>query len=391
MLGDVVELSEGLWLVEGEMPEDNDRLPDIANAVVYRRDDRLYVLDTGVGPLMRASLLRLLRENGPVREFTLLNSHGHIDHVCNNDLIHTVSAEVKRHYISEPGMALLDAPTYFARHYDRLSEYYDPLAGFRADRLRSSRARLKYRASPLIRDVMTPLVGSEGAYRKIASLGLRKFGPVRSSKETIRFFETLHRRELVLGGSRWTGWVLGDDDVWVLEDRGHSPDHVFFYLPELRFLHAGDSTYDIFTIWPDTDGNVIRAAVAKCASMVRAGEVSVLADGHHHIYQGEEEISDFLEGILEGDRRFREVLLKIAARQPGLTVPEIYARLEGMRDEPVVQKYLDLEFPHAPGTLQAIVLSTLLELSCRATGPRGRKRFYPPETDRPITDSDDGR
>jgi glyoxylase-like metal-dependent hydrolase (beta-lactamase superfamily II) len=137
MLGDVVEMAKGLWLVEGEMPENNDRYPDVANAVVYRREDRLYVIDTGVGPVVRASLSRLLHENGPVGEFVLLNSHGHLDHVCNNDLIRAVPAGTKRHYISEPAMALLDAPSYFARHFALVSGYYDPLTGFRADRLES--------------------------------------------------------------------------------------------------------------------------------------------------------------------------------------------------------------------------------------------------------------
>jgi hypothetical protein len=49
MLGDIVEIAERLWLIKGEMPQDNDRYPDIANVVVYRKDDRLYVIDTGVG------------------------------------------------------------------------------------------------------------------------------------------------------------------------------------------------------------------------------------------------------------------------------------------------------------------------------------------------------
>jgi glyoxylase-like metal-dependent hydrolase (beta-lactamase superfamily II) len=142
MLGDVIEISEGLWLVEGEMPDDNDRYPDAANAIVYRQDDRLYIIDTGVGPLMRASLLRLLRENGSVREFTLLNSHGHIDHVCSND-----SAK----------NATLTA------HTDRASH-----AAARALILRTPRSCF------LVSSVTTPL------YRTIVSQALR--GPVRSGK-----------------------------------------------------------------------------------------------------------------------------------------------------------------------------------------------------------------
>jgi glyoxylase-like metal-dependent hydrolase (beta-lactamase superfamily II) len=377
MLGKIEKVGKGLWLIEGEMPEDNDKYPDVANVIVYRTGDHLYVIDTGVGPRVRDSLSELLLKNSPVRGFTLLNSHGHVDHVCNNDLIRTVSAEAKHHYISEPGMALLDASTYFARHYDLMSEYYDPLSGFRAERLGSPFARLKYRTAPRLRDALSPFTSEEGAYRMIVSLALRRFGPIRASKETVRFFETLPKQELHIGNVRWTGWVLGEDDVWVLEDRGHSPDHMFLYLPEHRFLYTGDSTYDIFNVWPDTDGRVIRHSIGKCALMARAGEVNVLADGHHHrLYQGAQEIEGFLDALLESDRQFREILVRIVVQQEGLTIAEIYKQLEDMSHVPVVRKYLDLEFPHAPGTLQAIVLLALLEMGCEGRGPRRRKRFY---------------
>jgi glyoxylase-like metal-dependent hydrolase (beta-lactamase superfamily II) len=231
-----------------------------------------------------------------------------------------------------------------------------------------------------LRDALAFFLDLEGTYEKMMTLVLRKFAPLRLSRGTMRFFETLPGQELLIGGTSWTGWVLGDDAVWVLEDRGHSPDHVFFYIPEHRFLHTGDTTYDMFTIWPDSSGEAIRAAVAKCAAMARAGEVGVLADGHHHrVYRGREEILAFLEGLLEDDRRFREVLVEVVGRHPGLTIPEIYRRLEWTRHEPVVQKYLDLEFPHAPGSLQALTLLTLLDMGCVGRGPRRRKRFYLPQ------------
>jgi glyoxylase-like metal-dependent hydrolase (beta-lactamase superfamily II) len=40
--------------------------------------------------------------------FTLLNSHGHLDHVGNNGLIRTVQADEKHHYLSKAGWPFLD-------------------------------------------------------------------------------------------------------------------------------------------------------------------------------------------------------------------------------------------------------------------------------------------
>ena len=39
MLGEIHTLADNLWLIEGEMPDDNDKHPDLANALVYRRWD----------------------------------------------------------------------------------------------------------------------------------------------------------------------------------------------------------------------------------------------------------------------------------------------------------------------------------------------------------------
>jgi glyoxylase-like metal-dependent hydrolase (beta-lactamase superfamily II) len=62
----------------------------------------------------------------------------------------------------------------------------------------------------------------------------------------------LPRKKLAIGGVQWTGWVLGEDDVRVLEERGHTPDEVPFYLPEHKLLHTGDLSFPLFPTLPDT-------------------------------------------------------------------------------------------------------------------------------------------
>jgi hypothetical protein len=93
---------------------------------------------------------------GPVQSFTLLNSHGHADHVGNNDLIHRVSAEVTQHYLSEAGLDLLDARSYFATQFRALSAHYDPVRGYRTHRIR-------WRAVGALRDVAQKVLGADDA------------------------------------------------------------------------------------------------------------------------------------------------------------------------------------------------------------------------------------
>jgi glyoxylase-like metal-dependent hydrolase (beta-lactamase superfamily II) len=92
-----VSLAKDLWLVLGDMPA------DVPNVLIYRKGDRLYLLDSGAGPIIRASILHVLHDIGPVRSFTLLNSHGHADHVGNNDVIRLAQAKETHHYIAKQG------------------------------------------------------------------------------------------------------------------------------------------------------------------------------------------------------------------------------------------------------------------------------------------------
>ena len=54
MLGDVVQLANNLWVVIGDMPA------DVPNALIYRKGDRLYLMDSGAGPTIKASILQVL-------------------------------------------------------------------------------------------------------------------------------------------------------------------------------------------------------------------------------------------------------------------------------------------------------------------------------------------
>jgi glyoxylase-like metal-dependent hydrolase (beta-lactamase superfamily II) len=302
-----------------------------------------------------------------------LNSHNHLDHICNNDLIQAVAAREKAHFLSEAGLPGLDAPGAFADLFLRMEELFDPLTGYQAN-------RLKFRLVGAMRDLAYLFIDRQRVWRFFMSITLAKFNPVHDSRETIRAYETLPRQELKIGDETWSGWVLGDDDVWVLEERGHTPDEVLFYIPEHRLLHTADMTFPLFPTWPDGDGARVRNMLHRCLAIVQAGDVAILTDSHHHqIYRGGSDISTFLETILSDHERFREILAAILQEQDGLTVGEVYARLKERPPEQVVEKYLDIEFPHSPPSLQNVMASSLLEMGYKARGPRRHKRFYRPK------------
>jgi glyoxylase-like metal-dependent hydrolase (beta-lactamase superfamily II) len=366
MLGDIVTLANNLWLVVGDRPA------DVPNVLVYRAGDRLYLIDSGAGSTIRASILQVLHEVGPIQSFTLLNSHGHADHVGNNDLIHKVTARETHHYLSEAGLPLLAARTYFADQFARLSASYDPATGFQAHRLR-------WRFVGVVRDLVAAAVGERRTLEMFFFLYLRKFQPIRPSPETIQTYEALPRQPLLIGGVPWTGWSFGEDDIWVLEARGHTPDEVLFYLPEHQVLHTADLTFPLFPTFPDSNGSVTQELLSKCRAMTTAGVVRLLTDGHHHqVYQGRQEVLAFLGTLLTEQEHFQAVLREILEEHEGLTVGQVYAHVRQRHDDPMVQHYLSLEFPYLPMPLQQIIAVSLLQMGYEAKGPRRKQRFYRP-------------
>lgn len=366
MLGDIVPLANNLWLVIGDMPA------DVPNALVYRAGERLYLMDSGAGSTIRTSIIQVLREVGPVQSFTLLNSHGHPDHIGNNDLIHLAEARETHHYLSEAGLALLDPHSYFATQFSKLSTSYDPVTGFQAH-------RVLWRFAGALRDLVAVFVGKRRVLELFFSLYLRKFQPLRPSRETIQPYESLPRQPLVIGEVPWTGWVLGENDVWVLEARGHTPDEVLFYLPEHQVLHTADLTFPLFPTFPDSNGSVTQEMLRKCRAMASAGAIRLLTDGHHHqVYQGQEEVVAFLGTLLSEHTHFQAVLRAILEERDGLTIGQVYTHIRQRHGDPVVQHYLSLEFPYLPMPLQQIIAVSLLQMGYEAKGPRRKQRFYRP-------------
>jgi glyoxylase-like metal-dependent hydrolase (beta-lactamase superfamily II) len=365
MLGDIKELKKNLWLVKGDNPKNVLKSPTIASSVLYKAEDRLYLMDSGVGPVFRQSLKNVIEQAYPISEFYLLNSHLHVDNICNNNIIEEVQAQKKHHYVSDAGFASLDS--YVFDSLITLSEYYDIFSGY----------SFPYNMKLLSYRLRSALQGKKKGYRAYVGMSTKKYLPIHTSRHTMQPLELHPDYEVDIGEVPWKGWDLRDLDV--LEVRGHAPDELIFYIPEHKFLFAADLTYELIPMWPTTHLDRSLQAIENCLAMASAGEIEILVDSHHdEISDSPDKVVTMLEKMLSNHNRFSEVMHEIMEAAGSLTVAEMYKRIKSRQDDPAVIAHFERDFPHSPYNLRAFICTLMMQLGWPSKGKLGKKSFSLP-------------
>lgn len=203
-LGDLIEIDDRTVLVLGQELDLAHDQPDVANALVHRAGDTLVLVDTGVTPAFRAALRAAADRVGPWSRALLLTTHGHPDHVGNNDLADELGVPVE-HYVPAPDLDQMQDPqSYWVRSFERIA-WAAPLP------------------APELAD-------------KVMSL----FAPMRPFAATTRTYEERPPERIRIGSQRFTGWTFADGAVRVLRSQGHCAGHVIVHLRDCGVLHLSD-------------------------------------------------------------------------------------------------------------------------------------------------------
>ena len=259
--GDIHELAPTLFVIEGHHPHRMYEDPDIATIAIYRSATTLYLMDSGVGRAQRDAILEVAERLGPVDEVVLLNSHGHIDHLGNNDVIEEISAATKNHFFPRAGRPGLDPIPFFTAMYRRGGPYFDYLDGLDLD-AHSMSALMRAlgadeRATPAALEALGESIVEAGlatALRVflpsiVGEIIMTAYPPLELRLDGMRDYEDLGpAAEISIGDTRWNGWDFGNGDLQVLQTEGHSAGGCIFYVPEHRFIMFADETSPI-PIW----------------------------------------------------------------------------------------------------------------------------------------------
>ncbi|MFE7135536.1 MBL fold metallo-hydrolase [Streptomyces sp. NPDC057638] len=291
-LGDLIEIDERTVLVLGQ-PLDLERgQPDAANALVHRVGDTLVLVDTGATAAFRAALREATGRVGPWSRALLLTTHGHPDHVANNDLADELGVPVE-HYVPAPDIdQMRDPVAHWVWSFDRVSG-------------------AKVLPAPPAQTVAGVLL---------------PFQPLRPFGATTRTYEERPLELIRIGSLRFTGWTFADGAVRVLRSQGHCAGHVIVHLRDSGVLHLSDEGNGACGAMADADQLKIQTVLGAVAHLFEAGEAAILTDGHTFALRRGAEAVSCLDGLLEQAVALQTAALRLTGEGRPVRPGEFTAR-----------------------------------------------------------------
>ncbi|MET9692594.1 MBL fold metallo-hydrolase [Streptomyces sp. NPDC006514] len=263
-LGELIEIDDQTVLVLGQELDVEHDQPDVANALVHRAGDTLVLVDTGATAPFRAALREATTRVQPWSRALLLTTHGHPDHIANNDLADELGVPAE-HYIPALDLDQMRDPTaYWVRSFDRI-------AG------------------------VVPLPPSRVLAGKLMSL----FQPMRPFGATTRTYEERPLERIRIGSPAFTGWTFADGAVRVLRSQGHCAGHVIVHLSDCGVLHLSDEANGACGAMADADQLKLQTVLGAASLLFQEGNSAVLTDGHTFAVRHGTEVVSYLDGLLE--------------------------------------------------------------------------------------------
>lgn len=285
-LGPNVIVIEGRELILGEQG-------DVAQIVLHRQGNLLTLIDSGAFAEDRNAILRAAQQLGDVSRVVLLNSHGHVDHVGNNDVIYEL-ASLAEHYIPKKDYPnLCDQAGFFEHLMDESTRYLDL-----------------------------------GSPRQMVEKLMRMFPELRVNSDRVSMIEDhFVLQEFTLGGVSFSAFRVGP--VLAIPTEGHTIGHLCFLFPQEGFFYGADEFIGPVAPWGDSSPTNQLKACRLVMDLVRAGVVTHAARGHHWGIVSGEEFALSMQEIIAETEEWEGLLRELLTSQP----QTVFSLLEAMRSK----------------------------------------------------------
>lgn len=266
---------------------------DVAQIVLHRRGGVLTILDSGVFDEDREAIVRAARELGDFSRVVLVNSHGHVDHVGNNDVIYELGTIEVEHYVPRKDYPnLCDQAGFFVQLMDEASRYLDM-------------------GSPV--ETVDKLMA---LFRK----------PRHNADRVIMLEDRFDLETCTVADVSFQAYRVGN--VLVIPTEGHTVGHVCFFFEDEGFFYGADEFIGAVAPWGDSSPDRQLTACRLVIDLVEAGGIKHAARGHHWGHVSGRDFATVMQSVIDETEQWHRHMGKLL-QSHSLTIPEM---IEAMRD-----------------------------------------------------------
>jgi glyoxylase-like metal-dependent hydrolase (beta-lactamase superfamily II) len=362
----VMEIATDVWEIEGYISTQFFIKPGSSNIFIFRDNDDVLLLDTGLYPFYRKIILDILekyRKQG-AKNLTLLISQGHFDHIANNDIILESNYNNIRFLLPEIELDTIDLLNHFTGDFKELEKYYNP-----------------YSMLPFIVKLATKISVKFGR-SLVKKMSQKLFQGINTLVDKAELLREENKVKKNIGDIEFTGWEIGR--FFAIHDGAHSPGHISLYDSKNKLLMTGDATIEINP--PFFNSRLIKCIeiMKKFRQIAEQGHVQIAIDSHHSsrhfqkIFEkfnvepldsiqlkdyahGREQCIAFFSMFENYYKELKDEVLSALSKLKEATIPEILKEFK-KSDNKAVKMKIAMKFPKFPSRLDVLIAVILDEL-----------------------------
>jgi len=320
------------------LPKKRGNGSDISNTYALNTGQKWYIIDTSCGKKRYKELKEFLKDK---KDYTILCTHYHNDHIANNGRVASGNSEILYHpdaadkaqYLRTNGTGQI---LMMYRELDkkgflqRLGFFSDGFINFMLKRKITS----KY--------VMIPLL-----FIVSYLFSLKTIGRIYTGKKRIRFFDNNRKIKISLNGFESQGWKIGED-LYAIETPGHTDCHLMYYYSDKKILFTGDALN--FLTPNDIQYGELNSTIESQKIILDLAEkdnVGMICQGHYTPLTGNEDIIEYIsDTITKHEHVYEKIRNYITADNLNIPFDELYKEICAI-DDPVIQRLVKITFPRS--------------------------------------------
>lgn len=331
---------------------------DIANTYAFRVRDKDYIIDTSCGKKRFKEIKNFLKGK---KNFNILCTHYHNDHIANNGRIAGKCTRIFYHFNAAGKI-----------RYLRTNGTGQILEMAKTMRLRPLLERFKMFSKAQLGFIIflkkiSPNLPLIILFFTSYFYSLFTIGRIYSGKAKIWILWEKFKKNIFISKNEYKGWII-DEGLYAFETKGHTDDHVMYYLEPAKALFAGDclnflNPNDIqFGDIEDTF-----RSIDFIEDFVREENVEILATGHYMPIRGTENILAYIKESRHKHIELHEAVKSIILSKTGpIDLEEIFSELTSMDSSDLIKRVAKLTFPRSTLIfLDVFILKTLRGMNYR--------------------------